>query len=213
MSLSAEVLSSYKEIDEAAVDGLLNKEIAANNKKIVVLDDDPTGVQTVHDISVYTNWEKESIRQGFEEENNLFYVLTNSRGFTAGQTTKAHREIAAVVDEVAKECGKEYIFISRSDSTLRGHYPLETEILKENYENNTGKTVDGEIICPFFKEGGRFTIGNVHYVKYGEELVPADETEFAKDKTFGYSTAVMPEYVEEKTKGAYKASDVTCVYI
>jgi len=211
MSLSAEVLSSYKEIDEAAVDGLLNKEIAANNKKIVVLDDDPTGVQTVHDISVYTNWEKESIRQGFEEENNLFYVLTNSRGFTAGQTTKAHREIAAVVDEVAKECGKEYIFISRSDSTLRGHYPLETEILKENYENNTGKTVDGEIICPFFKEGGRFTIGNVHYVKYGEELVPADETEFAKDKTFGYSTAVMPEYVEEKTKGAYKASDVTCI--
>lgn len=211
MSLSAEVLSSYKEIDEAAVDGLLNKEIAANNKKIVVLDDDPTGVQTVHDISVYTNWKKESIRQGFEEENNLFYVLTNSRGFTAGQTTKAHREIAAVVDEVAKECGKEYIFISRSDSTLRGHYPLETEILKENYENNTGKTVDGEIICPFFKEGGRFTIGNVHYVKYGEELVPADETEFAKDKTFGYSTAVMPEYVEEKTKGAYKASDVTCI--
>ena len=211
MSLSAEVLSSYKEIDEAAVDGLLNKEIAANNKKIVVLDDDPTGVQTVHDISVYTNWEKESIRQGFEEENNLFYVLTNSRGFTAGQTTKAHREIAAVVDEVAKECGKEYIFISRSDSTLRGHYPLETEILKENYENNTGKTIDGEIICPFFKEGGRFTIGNVHYVKYGEELVPADETEFAKDKTFGYSTAVMPEYVEEKTKGAYKASDVTCI--
>ncbi len=211
MSLSAEVLSSYKEIDEAAVDGLLNKEIAANNKKIVVLDDDPTGVQTVHDISVYTNWEKESIRQGFEEENHLFYVLTNSRGFTAGQTAKAHREIAAVVDEVAKECGKEYIFISRSDSTLRGHYPLETEILKENYENNTGKTIDGEIICPFFKEGGRFTIGNVHYVKYGEELVPADETEFAKDKTFGYSTAVMPEYVEEKTEGAYKASDVTCI--
>ena len=189
----------------------MNKEIAANNKKIVVLDDDPTGVQTVHDISVYTNWEKESIRQGFEEENHLFYVLTNSRGFTAGQTAKAHREIAAVVDEVAKECGKEYIFISRSDSTLRGHYPLETEILKENYENNTGKTIDGEIICPFFKEGGRFTIGNVHYVKYGEELVPADETEFAKDKTFGYSTAVMPEYVEEKTEGAYKASDVTCI--
>lgn len=193
------------------MDELLNKEIAANHKKIVVLDDDPTGVQTVHDISVYTNWEKESIRQGFEEENNLFYVLTNSRGFTEEQTTKTHREIAAIVDEVAKECGKEYIFISRSDSTLRGHYPLETELLRESYEKNTGKTIDGEILCPFFKEGGRFTVGNVHYVRYGEELVPASETEFAKDKTFGYSTAVMPEYVEEKTKGAYKASEVTCI--
>lgn len=211
MSINAEVLTSFKKIDEADIDSLLKKEIELNNKKIVVLDDDPTGVQTVHDISVYTNWEKDSIRQGFMEENNLFYVLTNSRGFTAEQTTKAHNEISAVVDEVAKETGKEYIFISRSDSTLRGHYPLETQILKENYEKNTGKTIDGEILCPFFKEGGRFTIGNVHYVKYGDELVPANETEFAKDKTFGYSAATMPEYVEEKTKGTYKAGDVSCI--
>lgn len=211
MSLNVEVLNNYKKIDEAAIDVLLQKEIEANNKKIVVLDDDPTGVQTVHDISVYTNWDKESIRQGFEEENNLFYVMTNSRGFTVEQTTKAHHEIAKVVDEVAKETGKEYIFISRSDSTLRGHYPLEPQLLKEDYENYTGKTIDGEILCPFFKEGGRFTIDNVHYVKYGEELVPANETEFAKDKTFGYSSATMPAYVEEKTKGNYKAEDVTCI--
>lgn len=211
MSLNAEVLGSYKKIDEAYVDELLKKEIELSNKKIVVLDDDPTGVQTVHDISVYTDWSEESIRNGFEETNNLFYILTNSRGFTAEQTTKAHREIAEVVDTVSKKTGKEYIFISRSDSTLRGHYPLETELLKESYEKNTGKTIDGEILCPFFKEGGRFTIENVHYVKYGEELVPANETEFAKDKTFGYTADTMPGYVEEKTGGAYKAADVTCI--
>lgn len=211
MAISAEILTSFQKIDEAYIDSLLKKEIEVNNKKIVVLDDDPTGVQTVHDISVYTNWDKDSIRQGFEEENNLFYVLTNSRGFTEEQTTKAHHEIAEVVDEVARETGKEYIFISRSDSTLRGHYPLETQLLKADYEKNTGKTIDGEIMCPFFKEGGRFTIDNVHYVKYGEELVPANETEFAKDKTFGYTAYTMPEYIEEKTKGEYKAADVTCI--
>lgn len=211
MALKAEVLTSYKKIDETYIDTLLEQEIKQNNKKIVVLDDDPTGVQTVHDISVYTNWDKETIRQGFEEENNLFYILTNSRGFTAEQTIKAHNEISSVVDEVAKETGREYIFISRSDSTLRGHYPLETEILKTNYEKNTGKTIDGEILCPFFKEGGRFTIDDVHYVRYGEELIPANETEFAKDKTFGYTAATMPEYIEEKTKGAYKAENVTCI--
>lgn len=211
MAISAEILTSFQKIDEVYIDSLLKKEIEANNKKIVVLDDDPTGVQTVHDISVYTNWDKDSIRQGFEEENNLFYVLTNSRGFTEEQTTKAHHEIAEVVDEVARETGKEYIFISRSDSTLRGHYPLETQLLKADYEKNTGKTIDGEVMCPFFKEGGRFTIDNVHYVKYGEELVPANETEFAKDKTFGYTAYTMPEYIEEKTKGEYKASDVTCI--
>ena len=211
MALKAEVLTSYKKIDEVYIDTLLKQEIEKNNKKIVVLDDDPTGVQTVHDISVYTNWEKEMICQGFEEKNNLFYILTNSRGFTAEQTTAAHNEISAVVDEVARETGREYIFISRSDSTLRGHYPLETEILKANYEKNTGKTIDGEILCPFFKEGGRFTIDDVHYVKYGDKLIPANETEFAKDKTFGYTAATMPEYIEEKTKGTYKAENVTCI--
>lgn len=211
MALSTDVLTTYAKIDETKIDQLLLKEISANQKKIVVLDDDPTGVQTVHDISVYTDWTKDSIRQGFQEKNNLFYILTNSRGFTQDETTLAHNEIAANVDAVAKELGKEYIFISRSDSTLRGHYPLETEILRTNYEKNTGCIIDGEILCPFFKEGGRFTIDDVHYVRYGNELIPANETEFAKDKTFGYRAATMPEYVEEKTKGAYPAGNVVCI--
>ena len=211
MRLNASVLTSFPKIDDARVNELLGREIAANTRKIVVLDDDPTGVQTVHDIHVYTGWGHDDILAGFQESNNLFYVLTNSRGFTQEQTIKAHNEIAAVVNDVARETGREYIFISRSDSTLRGHYPLETKILRENYEKFTGKIIDGEILCPFFKEGGRFTINNVHYVKYGDELVPANETEFAKDKTFGYSAATMPEYIEEKTGGEFKADSVTCI--
>ncbi len=211
MALKADILSSYPLVNEKAVDELLAKEIAGSNKKIVVLDDDPTGVQTVHDISVYTNWSEDSIRKGFAEENKLFYILTNSRGFTAAQTEIAHREIAKAVDAVSKETGKEYIFISRSDSTLRGHYPLETIILKEEYEKNTGNKIDGEILCPFFKEGGRYTIDDVHYVRYGDTLVPAAETEFAKDKTFGYTVSDLKEYVEEKTGGVYKKENVTAI--
>ncbi len=211
MSLHADVLDSYAPLDESLADTLLEQEISQNNRKIVVLDDDPTGVQTVHDISVYTSWTKDSIARGFAEENKLFYILTNSRGFTASQTEQVHKEIAAAVDEVSRETGKEYIFISRSDSTLRGHYPLETTILKEAFENNTGKPVDGEILCPFFKEGGRFTIDDVHYVKDGDRLVPAAETEFARDKTFGYTASDLKEYVEEKTKGAYRKETVTAI--
>ena len=211
MALKADILSSYPPVNEKAVDELLAKEIAGSNKKIVVLDDDPTGVQTVHDISVYTNWSEDSIRKGFAEENKLFYILTNSRGFTAAQTEIAHREIAKAVDAVSKETGKEYIFISRSDSTLRGHYPLETIILKEEYEKNTGNKIDGEILCPFFKEGGRYTIDDVHYVRYGDTLVPAAETEFAKDKTFGYTVSDLKEYVEDKTGGVYKKENVTAI--
>ena len=60
--------------------------------------------------------------------------------------------------------------------------------------------MDGEILCFFFKEGGRYTIDNVHYVKDNEMLVPAGETEFAKDKTFGYKSSDLREYVEEKNQ-------------
>ena len=78
-------------------------------------------------------------------------------------------------------------------------------------EKTLGISVDGEILCPFFKEGGRFTLENTHYVRYGEELVPAAQTEFAKDATFGYHHSDLCAYVEEKTGGAYLAKDVVCI--
>ena len=209
--LHTDVLDSFPTVDEAEVDRLLNAEITKSNLKIVVLDDDPTGVQTVHDVSVYTDWSPESIAAGFAEENNLFYILTNSRGFTVEQTTKAHREIAQTVARTAKALGRDYILISLSDSTLRGHYPLETALLQEETVKEGGPAADGEVLCPFFKEGGRYTLGNVHYVRYGEELVPAGETEFARDKTFGYMSSDLRDYVEEKTGGQYRADSVTCI--
>ena len=211
MRISAELLKSFKPIDEKKIDELLQAEIDANDKKIVVLDDDPTGIQTTHDLIVYTDWSKESVLDGFRGENKLFFLMTNSRGFTEEHTTRVHREIAAVVNEVSKETGIDYILMCRSDSTLRGHFPLETRILREEIEKNTDKKIDGEILCSFFKEGGRFTMNNIHYVKYGDELVPANETEFARDKTFGYTSPTLPEYVEEKTKGEFKKEDVICI--
>lgn len=209
-TISIDVFEKYNKPDETKLDELLKKEIENNDTKFVVLDDDPTGVQTVHDISVYTDWTVESMKKGFMDDNKVFYILTNSRGMTEAETTKIHHEIIDAVAQAAAETGKNYQFISRSDSTLRGHYPLETELLKEGVEKS-GKTVDGDVLFPFFKEGGRFTIDNTHYVKYGDELVPAAQTEFAKDKTFGYTHSSIPEYVEEKTKGDYKAENVTCI--
>ena len=101
MSISAEILNSFQPLDEEKIDKLLQAEIDADDRKIVVLDDDPTGVQTIHDLAVYTSWEKESILDGFLGEDKLFFILTNSRGFTQVQTAAAHREIAAAVSEVS----------------------------------------------------------------------------------------------------------------
>lgn len=208
--LNISVFNNYPLINESEIDKLLKNEIEKDDTKFIVLDDDPTGVQTVHDISVYTDWTLDSIMKGVAEKNKVFYILTNSRGMTVDETTSVHKQIVKNIAKAAKETKKKYLIMSRSDSTLRGHYPLETQILKEGMEAD-GFHVDGEILCPFFKEGGRFTINNTHYVKYGEELVPAADTEFARDKSFGYMHSSIPEYVEEKTDGEYKARDVVCI--
>ena len=189
------------------IDRLLHEQYERFDRKIIVLDDDPTGSQTVHDIYVYTDWTQETLDEAFASEDKLFYILTNSRSFTAPQTEAVHRDIAKVIRSASEKTGKDFIVISRSDSTLRGHFPLETEVLRDAL----GKEIDGEILCPFSPEGGRFTIGDVHYVKQGDALVPAAETEFARDATFGYTKSDLKEYVEEKTGGAYKAADVVSI--
>ena len=197
--------------DADKAEALLSQAMEGFHKKLVVLHDDPTGVQTVHDVSVYTDWEEESIRKGFEEKEAMFFILTNSRSFSVEETTKVHQDIAARVAKVARELGQDFMIISRGDSTLRGHYPLETQLLADDLTKNEGVVIDGEIICPFFPEGGRYTMDNIHYVKEQENLVPAGMTEFAKDKTFGYKSSDLTEYVEEKTEGKYHKED--CITI
>lgn len=175
--------------------------------RVMVLDDDPTGVQTVHDIPVVTDWQEGTLADVLRE-NPMFFVLTNSRSFSAKKTEKAHREIAKNACRAAKETGKTLTVISRGDSTLRGHYPLETEILRLALEENGHPAFAGEVLCPFFREGGRFTLNGVHYVKEGDWLTPAAQTEFAKDKTFGYHHSFLPEYIEEKSEGKIPADQV-----
>ena len=202
------ILSGLPSADSALSEQLLSEAMKGFAQKIVVLDDDPTGVQTVHDISVYTDWTEETIRQGFQENHSMFFILTNSRSFSAEKTARVHAEIAGILDTVSAETQTPYFLISRGDSTLRGHYPLEMDVLRQNSHLNTP---DIEILCPFFPEGGRYTFGDIHYVQEGEWLTPAGETEFARDKTFGFHSSDLKEYVEEKTGGRKKASE--CVSI
>ncbi len=180
--------------------------------QILVLDDDPTGVQTVHGISVVTDWQRETLQDALEEtlsgKERMFFVLTNSRSFTAERTTRAHEEIARNAWAAARETGARLLVISRGDSTLRGHYPLETAVLRRTLEQEGHPAFSGEVLCPFFREGGRFTLNGVHYVQEGDRLTPTAQTEFAKDQTFGYRHSALAEYIEEKSAGVVPASRV-----
>jgi uncharacterized protein YgbK (DUF1537 family) len=199
----AELTARYPAAADGRPRALLEVELKRNKRKIIVLDDDPTGVQTVHGVSVYTGWTAEHIAEGFDEPGMLFFILTNSRGMTKTETAAVHAEIGKTIAQVARRKDREFIVISRSDSTLRGHYPLETDTLKEAIEAETQFRFDGEIICPFFLEGGRYTAEDIHYVRMGDKLVPAAQTEFARDKTFGYQHSNLKAWVEEKTNGKF----------
>ena len=211
--LDAAVLERLESANETEINARYASALAGSNIKLVVLDDDPTGVQTVHDVPVYTDWEYESVLAGFREPGRLFFILTNSRAFTPEETTRVHRDIAKAAARASRETGVGYMLVSRGDSTLRGHYPLETELLREVTEAELGVKIDGELLCPFFLEGGRFTLGGVHYVRSGDRLVPAAQTEFARDASFGYAHSDLAGYIEEKTRGAYPAGDVVSVDI
>ena len=183
--------------------------LSGMKRKIVVLDDDPTGVQTVNGVYVYTSWDTGTMLEAFRSPEQMFFILTNSRGLTASESRCQHEEIARNLAAASRASGADFLLLSRGDSTLRGHWPMETEVLRKTLEPLTGKHYDGEVIYPFFPEGGRYTINGVHYVRQGDLLVPAGQTEFAKDKSFGYSASSLPAWCEEKSAGRYPA-DACC---
>ncbi len=176
--------------------------------KIVVLDDDPTGSQTVHSCVLLTRWDTAALKAALSAPGPLFFVLTNTRGMGAGEAADTVRVVCrnlrAALAELSRE-GVEIrpIFVSRSDSTLRGHYPVETDVMAEELG-----PFDAHFLIPAFFEGGRVTRDGRHYVLVDGVPVPAHETEFARDTVFGYRHSDLREYVAEKTAGRIAASDV-----
>lgn len=208
-----QTFSSLPSVGLPSLRGELSRAADAFQKKIVVLDDDPTGSQTVHGLYVYTGWEERDLMEAFSAPEKEFYILTNSRSFSRERVVAETRKIARHIVKASRKTGMDYIIISRSDSTLRGHFPLETQILREELEHLTGKTYDGEILIPFFKEGGRYTIEDVHYVAEDSLLIPAAQTAYAEDKTFGYANSNLRLWIDEKTEHAFPASEVTSIGI
>jgi uncharacterized protein YgbK (DUF1537 family) len=189
----------------------LREAVRRSARKVVVLDDDPTGSQTVHGIDVLTGWEVEDLQKALLKGTSLFFILTNSRSLDADKARAINTEIGRNLCRAANMTGVEFDIISRGDSTLRGHYPDELDALEEVLHKEAGIDFDGQLLIPAFFEGGRFTIDDIHYVQEGDRLVPAGETEFARDAVFGYRHSHLARYIEEKTGGRVVAADVASI--
>src|SRR5512137_1492758 len=149
---------------------------ARANSTLIVMDDDPTGCQTVHDIPILTAWPVDALVAEFER-SPCFFILTNSRSLPTREAIDLNRDVARNIVQAASSTGRRFMVISRSDSTLRGHFRAEIETLTAEFGSENAV----KLCIPAFFEGGRFTIDDVHYVKEGDELVPAAETPYAKD--------------------------------
>jgi uncharacterized protein YgbK (DUF1537 family) len=190
---------------------------------LVVLDDDPTGTQSVADLPVLTRWDVTDFAWAFSQEINgqrprAVYVLTNTRSLDPAEAAARNEEVVrnalAAAAEVRSGDGSRLrpSFVSRSDSTLRGHYPLEPDVIAATVAAVSGEVTDGVVLVPAFPDAGRVTIGGVHYMRgTGEnrgQLTPVAETEFARDASFGFANSEMAKYVEEKSQGRFAADSV-----
>ncbi len=183
--------------------------LGAHPSKVVVLDDDPTGTQTVYDIAVLTEWSEESLRAELQLPGPGFYLLTNSRAFPENEAVAMNHEIGLRLRKLSMEMNVAVRVLSRSDSTLRGHFPAEVNALGAALlHGGAAGPLPPILIAPYFEDGGRFTIGDVHYVAEGDELIPAGQTPFAQDASFGFRASNLREWVEEKTNGSVQAADV-----
>jgi uncharacterized protein YgbK (DUF1537 family) len=169
---------------------------------LVVLDDDPTGTQTVSDVPVVTTADADDLRWAIDQPGNGFFVLTNTRSVGEAEAAKRTMRVLASMPRDAP-----ISIVSRGDSTLRGHYPLETDVLATELARR-GRPVDGVVVVPAYVDAGRVTIDSVHFAQTANGLVPVAETEFAADGTFGYTSSDLREWIEEKTHGRVRAAVV-----
>ena len=149
-------------------------------------------------------WDVETLCLGLRDEAPIFFVLTNTRSLPPEQAAAVTREVCHNLKIAIAQAGvHDFLVVSRSDSTLRGHYPIETDVIAEELG-----PFDAHFLVPAFFEGGRFTRESVHYLMVKGVPTPVHETEFAKDSVFGYHHSYLPDYVAEKTQGRIAAAAV-----
>jgi uncharacterized protein YgbK (DUF1537 family) len=181
----------------------------AAHTKIVVLDDDPTGNQTVFNIPVLTQWPVDALRAELDNDLPAFFLLTNSRSLPTAQAEQIGVEIGRNLAEASRLSGHSIAVVSRGDSTLRGHFPEEVYSLAQGLQAE----FDAWLLMPALIGAGRFTIGDIHYAVEGDWLMPVGKTVYAQDATFGYRSSNLRAWVEEKSKGHIPAESVASISI
>ncbi|MFL6273090.1 MAG: four-carbon acid sugar kinase family protein [Actinomycetes bacterium] len=189
----------------------IRRALADAGRRIAVLDDDPTGSQTVHGVEVVTGFELDELAAGLSEAGSTCFILTNTRSLAAAEAVELTTRTGRMLVELAARLEAPIDVVSRSDSTLRGHLIAEVHALDAVRREATGRGFDGVLLAPAYFEAGRFTAGDVHWARVGAEVLPVGETEFAHDATFGYAASDLRDFIAEQSGGTIGPGEVTSI--
>jgi len=172
--------------------------------KVIVFDDDPTGSQTVHSAPLLLRWDAQTLAAALAHPSPLLFLLANTRALDPDEARRRVREICLALVPALAEARRDgvidrWLVVSRGDSTLRGHFPLEAEVIGEELG-----PFEATFLVPAFLEGGRTTVAGMHLLQ-GE---PVHHSAFARDSLFGYGTSRLAEWAEEKSGGRIAAAAV-----
>jgi uncharacterized protein YgbK (DUF1537 family) len=183
----------------------------AAGRRIAVLDDDPTGSQTVHDVSVVTVLDDAEYAAALAAAASTCFILTNTRSLPEAAAAELSTRVAGSLFRLGARLGAPIEIISRGDSTLRGHVIAEVRAIDAARREVTGAGYDGVLLIPAYFEAGRFTAGDIHWAYVSGEPVPVGASEFARDATFGYSSSNLRDFVAEKSGGAITPDQVRSI--
>jgi uncharacterized protein YgbK (DUF1537 family) len=127
----------------------------------------------------------------------VVFVLTNSRSLPEDGAVRLARRLGRRIRAASRRSGRRVSLVSRSDSTLRGHFPAEVDALADA----AGIREAPILFMPYLGEAGRVTVEDVHYLVRDDMAVPVADTEFARDAAFGYAESNLREWLAARLAG------------
>lgn len=165
---------------------------------IVVLDDDPTGVQTLAGVRVLFAWDPDRIRAAVAGRPAA-HLITNTRALDPALV----RPLVTAAARDAVEAVPGVRLVLRGDSTLRGHVGEEYLGVREIVAPGSWPPL---LLVPALPSAGRVTVDGEHLVERLGRRIPVSDTEFARDGVFAYSSSRLLDWAEERTGGLFRAS-------
>lgn len=163
---------------------------------------------------VLTAWSPDLIEWALGTDAPAIFIVSGARALSLAAAEDRYVEVMTAALESAERLNRKVSFVLRTDSALRSHYPLDSDVVVNAIESATNDRIDGVINVVAFPEAGRITVDGVQYVSEWEGAwTPIAETRFAREPQFQYRSSDLRAWIAEKSRGRFQASDVMHVDI